>query len=109
MLICALMLVGCTAPQPKASISDPDASVKIRGIRGSVHQHDQATLEQLVADLDSDDAAVRFYSIEALQRITGQTMDYRYYDESLARQPAIQRWQQWLSQQSQTETTQPAD
>ena len=51
---------------------------------------------QLIRDLDSDDPAVRFYAIEGLQRLTGQTFDYHYYDDEIDRHPAMLKWRQWL-------------
>jgi hypothetical protein len=32
----------------------------------------------------------------SLQKITGQTMGYRYYDPPQERAEAVQRWRQWL-------------
>ena len=46
--------------------------------------------------LIDDDSAIRFAAITALQRISGETFGYRYYDDALQRQPAIRQWQQWL-------------
>lgn len=95
-IVIGLVVAGCTAPRPRASIVDEDASVKIRGIRRSVSEQDRAALGPLIDQLDSDDPAVRLYAIEALQRLTGQDLGYRYYDDELERRPAIQRWRQWL-------------
>lgn len=99
-LACTLLLCACAAPKPAASVHHADATVKIRGIKQSVHKHDRAALTQLVADLDNDDPAVRLYAIEALERITGDNFGYRYYDDLVQRQPAITRWQRWLEQEA---------
>lgn len=90
---------GCAPPRTPASVTHPDASVKIRGIKRSVRQGDRSVLPYLVADLDSDDPAVRFYAIEALQQLTGEDLGYRYYDDLVERQPAIERWKAWLQAQ----------
>jgi hypothetical protein len=63
-------------------------------------------LPQLVFDLDSDDAAIRFYAVSTLRRLTGLTFDYHYYDDETERQPAIKQWKQWLAQRQ--ARTQPA-
>ena len=92
-------LVGCTAPKPQSVVTDEDPSVKIPAITSAVQKKDLRAAKQLVADLDSDDAAVRFYAIQGLTRLTGETFDYNYYDNDAARQPAIQRWRDWLAKQ----------
>ena len=51
----------------------------------------------MVRDLGSDDPAVRLFAIGGLERMTGETLGYRYYDDEHARDLAIKRWQAWLS------------
>ena len=34
-----------------------------------------------------------------LQKLTGETLGYRYYDDESARAPAIARWRAWLAAQ----------
>lgn len=76
-------------------------------MKRAVEQRKFSDLPQLVKDLDSDDPAVRFYSIASLQRLTGQTFDYHYYDDEVQRQPAINRWREWLAQR-QSPATRPS-
>lgn len=90
---------GCTAPKPASVVTDDDPSVKIPAITSAVQKKDLGAAKQLVADLDSDDAAVRFYAIQGLSRLTGQTLGYNYFDNDHARLPAIKRWQEWLEKQ----------
>src|SRR4051794_41081521 len=97
----ALLIGGCTAPGEPHLVTNPDASGKIPGIKLAVEQKDTAAAKQLVKDLDSDDPAVRFYAIEGLERLTGETFDYRYYADEEQRKPAISRWNQWLAEQTQ--------
>lgn len=77
-------------------VSDPDPAVKIPAIKASVAARDTSAVAQLVKDLDSDDAAVRFYAIQGLQRLTGQTFGYLYYADDEQRRPAVEKWQAWL-------------
>jgi len=57
---------------------------------------------QIVKELSNDDPAVRFYAIQALERISGgETYDYRFYDSPEDQQPAIDRWKQWLAEHKQ--------
>lgn len=80
-------------------IADDDASFKIPAIKEAVEEKDRDAIPQLIDDLDSDDPAVRFYSIEALRRLTGETFGYRYYQSETERQPAIERWKAWSAKQ----------
>jgi hypothetical protein len=61
--------------------------------------HDWHAVPPMVKDLESDDPAIRFYAIEGLRRITGQTFGFRYYEDEGQRQPAVDRWKQWLASQ----------
>ncbi len=86
---------GCFSPDPKSLTSDSAPSA-IPAIKDAGTQKDRKAIPRLIVYLDDNDSAIRFAAITALTSITGQTFDYRYYDDSQERQPAIQRWQQWL-------------
>jgi hypothetical protein len=98
-LLIAVALTGCSRPTGRG-ILDEDASYKIPAIKSAVAHKDKSAVKQLVTDLNNEDAAIRFYAIEGLRRLTGQTFDYRYYDDERDRQPAVQRWKAWLSEQN---------
>ena len=87
---------GCTAPREKLIVSHSDPSVKIPAIKLAVRKNDLTAAGQLVKDLESDDPAVRFYAIEGLERLTGETFGYRYYDDAEQRKAALARWQEWV-------------
>ena len=55
-------------------------------------QGDPAAIKDLIEELDSDDPAVRYMAISALERLTGQTYGYRHYDSVMQRRDAIARW-----------------
>ncbi len=80
-------------------MSDNDPADKIPAIEQAVRQHDTHVEPQLVAGLDSDDSAIRLYCIDALQRMTGQTLGYQFFLDHEQRAPAIDRWKQWLATQ----------
>jgi hypothetical protein len=90
---------GCTAPSGPRTVGDPDPGVKIPAIKTAVDRHDLSAARQLVADLQNDDPAVRFYAISGLYRLTGQNFGYVYYDDEATRLPAVRRWQKWLADQ----------
>jgi hypothetical protein len=90
---------GCAAPRGPRTVGDPDPDMKIPAIKTAVDCHDLSAAKQLVADLQSEDPAIRFYAISGLRRLTGQDFGYRYYDDEATRQPAVVRWQKWLAAQ----------
>ena len=94
----ACCVAGCTAPRGPLVVTDPDPSVKIPAIKKAVRTHDRAAARQLVADLESDDPAVRFYAINGLERLTGERFGYDYYASDERRRAAVQRWQKWLAE-----------
>lgn len=108
---------SCTAPRGPLVVTDPDPSIKIPAIKVAVARKDLSNARQMVKDLESDDAAVRFYAIGGLRRLTGENFGYLYYEEAEERKPATKRWQAWLMQVEQsakrdgagvpTPTTQP--
>ena len=107
-LICLLAAVvsGCGGAGPQAkSITDPDPASKIPAIKQKVREKDLTSAQQMVKDLESDDSAVRFYAIEGLRRLTGETFGYHYYESEEQRKPAIDQWKQWLN--TTKPTTQP--
>ena len=91
--------LGCSEPTGPKTIANSELSVKIPAIKLAVTNNDKSELAELVKELDDDDAAVRLYAIEGLQRLTGQDLDYHYYDDKEARKPAVERWNKWLSEQ----------
>ena len=95
-LFLLVLILGC-GPRGRG-LADPDITFKAPAIRQAVAQDEKAVIPRLVQDLDNDDAAVRFYAIEGLRRLTGRTFDYHYYEDLADRRPAIERWQAWLKE-----------
>jgi hypothetical protein len=95
-------LLGCHEPAARRELSHPDSMVKILTIKEISRQErdDAQTLAQLVEELDNRDPAVRLYAINALRNLTGQSFDYRYFDDELDRKPALEKWRRWLADQS---------
>ena len=94
--VASVVLSGCTAPRGPLVVTDPDPSVKIPAIKKAATHKDRKAVRQLVAELSSDDPAVRFYAISGLQRITGERLGYDYFASDERREAAVKRWQQWL-------------
>lgn len=111
LILCGAGGAGCSEPRPPLRVTSDDVRIKVLAIQRAVEAGDRSVIPQLVKDLDNDDPAVRFYASEGLERLTGETFGYRYYDERLERQPAVKRWQAWLATQSPESTkttTQPS-
>ncbi len=89
-----LVVAGCAAPRGRG-LADDDASYKIPAIKTAVEQNDEKAIPQLILDLDSDDSAVRFYAIEGLRRLTGESFGYRFFDPVADRRMPIERWKAW--------------
>ena len=105
LLILPLFMTGCSLfDLGGPDINSNDPSLKIPAMRQAGENHDQSAVPVLVDALSSDDAAVRFYAISALEQITGQQLGYVYYAPKLDRNAAIDRWKAWLAKNS---TTQP--
>ena len=89
--------VGCQAPRGPVSIDSDDPDLKVLAIKRDVALHDDRDNPKMVRDLDDADPAVRFYAIEGLRHLTGDTFGYRYYDAEPARAPAVARWRTWVA------------
>lgn len=110
-LVAGLVAPGCTLPRAPRSLVDTDPTAKIPAIKSTADGNDQQSVDKLVAELNSDDPAIRFYAIRALQRLTGESLGYRYFDDEIEREPALRRWDAWLKAQnpaSDTPGTPPA-
>lgn len=101
LLLFTPLLSGCFSPE-KPLLTSSDPSLKIPAAITAAKAHDATALHQMVKDLDSDDPAVRFYMIESLKEITGNSFDYRYYDDEIQRKPALKKWRQWLGEREGT-------
>jgi hypothetical protein len=86
---------GCAVRAPR-DITNPDPASKIPAIVSSVEEKDLSAVQQLVADLESDDPAVRFYAIGGLKRLTGETFGYQYFVDEDQRAAAVEKWKAWL-------------
>jgi hypothetical protein len=106
-VLAAVCCASCNAPREPYLVTHPDPSVKIPAMKLAVEARDMDAVEQLVADLESDDPAVRFYAIDALNRLTGQTFGYQYFVAEERRVEAVDKWKAWFKgwQAGQRQTT----
>jgi hypothetical protein len=107
LVVSGLLMAGCAAPPIKPVLSDPDPSVKIPAIALAVKQHDLSAVPTLIKNLDDDDPAIRFYSSDALQKLTGQDFGYLYYEDREQRAAAIAKWGAWWTSKQPSAATVP--
>lgn len=85
----------------RSDIHDPDPAAKIPALVHAANRPTGEELRALVKALDHDDAAVRLFAIESLQRATGESHGFRPYDAEADRERAVARWRAWLDDQDQ--------
>ena len=102
-LCCSAMTVsvffGCDSFGRRYSVSDlenPDPTVKIMPVKWAGDNKVTSAVPQLVDFLLDEDESVRFYSIQALRRITGTDYGYDYKTAGYLRAAAVKRWQKSL-------------
>jgi hypothetical protein len=98
----AVISIGLTAgciPHETKQIGATDSLANIPAIQDAGREQDRGSIPALITQLDSDDSAVRFYAISSLQKLTNQTLGYRYYDDADERGLAVARWKNWLAAQ----------
>jgi len=98
----SLLSIGLTAgcvPHETKQIGATDTLANIPAIQDAGREQDRSSIPALITQLDSDDSAVRFYAISSLQKLTNQTLGYRYYEDADTRRPAVTRWKNWLAAQ----------
>ena len=90
---------GCGPPPADlyARLQHEDPSVRNRAIAIAGRTRDQGAVPYLVDRLTDSQKDVRFFAILSLKRITGETMDYRYYDPPEKRKEAVRRWREWVA------------
>jgi len=91
---------GCNEPTGPRTAASADPAVKIPAIKQAVSDKELDQAVHMVKALESDDPAVRLYAIEGLQRLSGQDFGYRFYADVEQRRPAVEKWKQWLKNQS---------
>jgi hypothetical protein len=97
----SLALLSCSSTADLRGVDSHDPAGKIDAIAaGDSRPVDAAMLRFLVAQLNSDDSAVRIAAISVLQRKTGQTLGFAAYDPPQQRNLAIAAWVDWVKKNS---------
>ncbi|MDX2115875.1 MAG: HEAT repeat domain-containing protein [Planctomycetota bacterium] len=93
-----LGLGGCSLPAQRADFRSPDPQERTLAIARAARTQDPTSVPALISQLESEDPADRMFAIRALERTTGQTLDYRYDDPEPARREAVDRWVRWVAE-----------
>ena len=95
-----LVLSGCSGPfDRKMGLSDldsPNPGVRIMAIKWAGDNKASSATPRLVDFLQDEDTSVRFFTIEALRRITGTDNGYHYKANPKLRAEAVGRWREFL-------------
>ncbi len=95
-----LVLSGCGGPfDRKMGLSDldsPNPAVRIMAIKWAGDNKVLSAVPRLVELLQDEDTSVRFFAIEALERITGRNNGYDYKASPQLRAEAVERWREFL-------------
>lgn len=89
--IILLLVTGCVDRVP-ASLRDQDPARRIPLIVQAAQTGDRSALPLLVDGLDSSDPAIRFYSHDALRRLTGRDFHYDWQLDEPDRREAVRQW-----------------
>jgi HEAT repeat protein len=96
-----LMQAGCWGPQNIAQgLQSERAGDQIAACRAAGRQRDESVLPLLVDRLLSPSADVRFFAIDALEKIAGRRFEYRYYAPAEERSRSIEAVRRWLRQRA---------
>lgn len=94
--LCAITVVlaqtSCGPPAIDGGFDSANPAAKMYAIENAARDGDHSAINDIIEQLNSDDPAVRFLAIGALQRLTGQTYGYHCYDPPEQRQVAIEEW-----------------
>lgn len=83
---------------PPGGFGSPNPGARLDAITDTAATGDRSHIKNLIECLDSDDPAVRMLSILTLERLTGQTMGYKFAAPEWDREPAVEAWAQWYRQ-----------
>ncbi len=93
-LAAVVWLTPACAPPPasEGGFESENPASKLYAIRQAGGQHDKTRIPQLIEQLNSDDPAVRMYAIIALEKLTGDRLQYDPYAPAHQRDAAVRRW-----------------
>ena len=103
-LVATLAMGGCmVSPDPvgdvMTSLQSTNPSLRTRAVVKAGNDQDTRAIPLLIDRLEDPDPSVRMFAGTALRKITGEDMDWRFYEPAHTRQEAVKRWRQWQKKQ----------
>ncbi len=99
---------GCGPRSYRADIQSESVHERILGVRAAAEAKDAESVPLLVDRLEDEDDAVRFFSILALEKITGQRFGYNYASTAQQRAKAVEKWRAFVREEG-ARTRTPAE
>ena len=93
------LLIGCQSANKPVNIdsfSDPDPLIRISAMKWAGENQVGDAIGPLVDALGDEDAAIRFFAIQALVKITEKDCGYEYQANVRRRQQAVAKWREFL-------------
>ncbi len=81
-------------------LSDKAARVRCAAVVAMGSLGNREVVSALIERLDDSDDTVRSKALEAIEEITGKTMNDQYPEDNMERRQSIARWRHWWSEQS---------
>jgi hypothetical protein len=97
LLLIAAAQSACSSPP--GGFDSPEPASRLYAVTDAARTEDRSSIPSLIAFLDSDDPAVRMFSIRTLEQLTGQTLGYDHSAPEWERRPAVDRWIDWYRSQ----------
>jgi len=92
-----LAISACAAPAfLQSDIQSEDPANRILAIRAAAEARDTQSVPLLVDRLEDEDRAVRFFTILALDKITGHRFGYDYAMPDVDRRKAVEKWRAYI-------------
>ncbi|MBK8916038.1 MAG: HEAT repeat domain-containing protein [Phycisphaerales bacterium] len=92
LLLLASIGGGCLPSGSSPKLNSPNARERAVAGVALANSGDRAAVHRLVPLLEDGDSAVRMMAILSLERLTGETLGYRYFDAETRRSEAVERW-----------------
>jgi hypothetical protein len=89
---------SCAPPAIEGGFDSGNPAARMYAIEQAARDGDRTALPRIVEQLDSDDPAVRYLAITSLERLTGERLGYRFYDDPIERDLAIRRWVEYVQE-----------
>jgi HEAT repeat protein len=98
-----LLIAGACGPDAsrlRSQLESRTAAERIQAIVRLGSLGDRESVPALVERLEDEDSAVRFYAIQALERLTGERRGYHYWEPVDRRRAAVLRWRAYLRERA---------